>query len=234
RKYNGYSFPFEEIAKELYRIIKEGGVLVWVVGDSTINGTESLTSFKQAIYFTEQCGFNLHDTMIYHKETLPLSHNRYEQWFEYMFVFSKGKPKTFNGLRQKSNHFGITKNGPVNCASIGEAGSKMGGKKGKKIKIQEHKLRGNIWKYNVGAGQTTSDMIAFQHSAIFPDALAKEHIYTWSNESELIYDCFSGSGTMAKMAHLQKRNWIASEISKEYCELSEKRLAPYLAQTQLF
>jgi DNA modification methylase len=234
RDYKGYSFPFEDIAKELYRVTKEGGVVVWVVGDATKDGCESLTSFKQAIYFVEQCGFKLHDTMIYEKETLPLSHKRYEQHFEYMFVFVKGKLKTFNGLKEKSIHFGQSKVSAKNSASLNEKGSKQGGKLGKVMTINEYKLRGNIWKYETGLNGHSKDEIAFKHPAIFPEKLCADHIYTWSNEGEIVYDCFGGSGTTAKMAHLMKRNWILSEISSEYVQIAEKRIAPYLAQTSLF
>jgi DNA modification methylase len=98
RTYNGYNFDFEGIAKELHRVTKDGGVIVWVVGDATIKGSETGTSFKQALYFKE-IGFNLHDTMIYHKNNYPpLTHNRYEQCFEYMFVFSKRYLKSFNPI----------------------------------------------------------------------------------------------------------------------------------------
>lgn len=227
RDYKGYSFPFEDIAKELYRVTKQGGVVVWVVSDATINGSESLTSFKQAIFFVEQCGFNLHDTMIYHKDNFafPLS-NRYYQTTEYMFVFSKGTPKTVNLIQVKTTHFN-------NSASTKRQSDgtleKVKYETGKETRSKE-----NIWKYGVGNGKSTTDQIAFKHPAIFPEDLAKDHIYTWSNEGDLVYDCFGGSGTTAKMAHKLKRNWILSEISSEYVQIAEKRIAPYLAQTSLF
>lgn len=234
RQYNGYSFPFEDIAKELYRVTKDGGVVVWVVGDATKDGCESLTSFKQAIYFVEQCGFKLHDTMIYEKETLPLTHRRYEQHFEYMFILVKGKLKTFNGLMEKSIHFGQNKVSAKNSASLNEKGSKQGGKLGKVMTIKEYKLRGNIWEYQTGGKGHSKDGIAFKHPAIFPEKLAEDHILTWSNENDIVYDCFGGSGTTAKMAHKWKRKWILSEISSEYVNIAKKRLEPYLKQTNLF
>ena len=221
RTYNGYSFPFEEIAKELYRVTKQGGIVVWVVNDSTKNGCESLTSFKQAIYFVEQCGFNLHDTMIYAKQNpIPLTHNRYEQQFEYMFVLSKGKPKTFNGLKEKSKYGGemasrtrsFYKTNTENEPTI----------QNKRGIISNEKLRNNIWYYIVGSTQTGK----IKHPAIFPEQLANDHIISWSNEGDLVYDCFMGSGTVAKMAIINKRNWIGSEISKEYCDIIEQRINP--------
>lgn len=205
-----------------------------MVGDSTKDGCESLTSFKQAIYFVEQCGFKLHDTMIYEKETLPLSHKRYEQHFEYMFVFVRGKLKTFNGIKEKSIHFGQSKVSAKHSASLKEKGSKQGGKLGKVMTINEYKLKGNIWEYETGLNGHSKDEIAFKHPAIFPEKLAGDHIYSWSNEGDLIYDPFGGSGTTAKMAHKLKRNWILSEISSEYVQIAEKRIAPYLAQKTLF
>ena len=219
RTYNGFSFPFEQIAKELYRVTKQGGVVAWVVGDATKNGCESLTSFKQAIYFVEQCGFNLHDTMIYAKQNpIPLTHNRYEQQFEYMFVLSKGKPKTFNGLKEKSKYGGemasrtrsFYKTNTENEPTL----------QNKRDVISDEKLRNNIWYYIVGSTQTGK----IKHPAMFPEQLASDHILSWSNEGEIVYDCFSGSGTTCKMAKQQNRNYIGSEISSEYCEVTNERL----------
>jgi len=226
RTYNGYSFAFEDIAKELYRVTKEGGVLVWVVNDATINGSETGSSFKQALYFME-CGFNLHDTMIWEKHTIPQNGNRYESAFEYMFVFSKGKPKTFNPIKVKKIY---TDNRKTKKYQRDKYGIEQ---RGNVPQITE-KIDYNIWKIDVGGGIVTNDKIAHKHPAIFPDELAKKHIYTWCNEGDLVYDCFMGSGTTAKMAHLLKRNWIGSEMSKEYCDIAEKRLYQYLNQKTLF
>jgi len=230
RTYNGYSFPFEEIAQELYRVTKQGGVVVWVVGDATINGSETLTSFKQALYFKET-GFNVHDTMIYRKKNpMVQTHNRYEQCFEYMFVFSKGKPKTFNPIKEKSLYAGTVKNRGLEVKSgLGENGvSRL---RDEKTIVNEEKYRHNIFEYAVGIEKENE---TGTHPAIFPELLAAEMIISWSNEGDLVYDCFGGSGTTAKMAHKLKRNWILSEISNEYVQIAEKRIAPYLAQTSLF
>jgi DNA modification methylase len=226
RTYNGYSFPFEEIAKELYRVTKQGGVIVWVVGDSVINGSESGTSFRQALFFKE-IGFNLHDTMIYHKlNPMPVKSNRYLPCFEYMFVFSKGKPKTFNAIREKTLATGKEK----------YTGTQQENGKftdyGKERNLERYKY--NIWSVKVGSNQTTKDKIAFQHPAVFPEQLANDHIISWSNENDLVYDCFAGSGTTGKMAILNKRKCIMSEISLEYCQIAKKRIEPYLMQECLF
>jgi len=219
RDYNGYSFDFESIAKELYRITKVGGVVVWVVGDSTVNGSESGTSFKQALYFKE-CGFNLHDTMIYQKSNyMPLTHNRYEQEFEYMFILAKGKPNTFNPILKRNTYAGNH-----NSGTFRQTGGKLMPSH-KKGAIKEFGYVGNVWRFLVGAGKNTEDKIAHQHPATFPDKLPSDHIKSWSNENDLIYDPFMGSGTTAKMAKLLNRNYIGSEISEEYCEIIKKRLA---------
>jgi site-specific DNA-methyltransferase (adenine-specific) len=228
RDYNGYSFPFEEIAKELFRVTKDGGVVVWVVGDATINGSETGTSFRQALYFMK-CGFNLHDTMIYHKNTLPLTHNRYEQQFEYMFIFCKGKPKTFNAIKVKSKRAGETRAG----SSFRHEGNETG-KLHTMGNVLNEKYMGNVWFYETGFNKSTSDEIAFEHPAIFPEQLAADHIYSWSNEGDLVYDCFGGSGTTVKMAHKWKRKSIMSEISLEYCQIAKNRIEPYLMQECLF
>lgn len=221
RNYNGFSFNFEEIAKELYRVTKNGGVVVWVVGDKTKNGSESGTSFKQALFFKE-IGFNLHDTMIYQKKTPPLTHNRYEQEFEYMFVFSKGKPSRWNPImipkkymdKRTNKAFGRNK---TNEHDMGFSSSK------------EMRIKGNVWEFLVGGGKSTKDKIAFKHPAIFPEQLANDHIISWSNEGDVILDPFMGSGTTAKMAILNNRNYIGFEISKEYCEIAEERIKNCIA-----
>ena len=221
REYKGYEFPFEEIANELYRVTKKGGVVVWVVGDATINGSETGTSFRPALYFKE-IGFSI-ETMIYEKAQSCFGSNTYYlQSFEFMFVLVKGsKPKTINHIIDRKN----ARNG---FESMGIGGLKKDGTKADRhIKeMLEYGKRKNIWRYGVGGGSTG-------HPAVFPEILANDHIYSWSNEGDIVYDPFGGSGTTAKMAHLQKRKWIMSEISAEYCELATKRLEPYLTQTML-
>jgi site-specific DNA-methyltransferase (adenine-specific) len=228
REYNGYSFPFEDIAKELFRITKQGGVVVWVVGDATVNGSETGTSFKQALYFKE-IGFNLHDTMIYWKNAFAFPEsNRYSQNFEYMFVLSKSSPTKTNIFKLPTNESNRVKN-KNSCYrhSNGET-LKMKYETGKSERNKE-----NIWIYEVGYQKTTKDDV-WSHPAMFPEQMVRDHIVSWSNENDLVYDPFMGSGTTAKMAHLQKRNWIGSEISAEYVEIANKRLQPYLNQTTLF
>lgn len=218
RTYNGYSFDFEAVAKELFRVTKQGGVVVWVVGDATIKGSETGTSFRQALYFKE-IGFNLHDTMIYAKNNyIPLTHNRYEQQFEYMFVISKGKPKAFNPLKRKNAQVGRIKGGTFN-----QDGTSLSNRH-KDVGVKEESICPNIFFYNVGMMNSSKDRFAFEHRAIFPEQLANDHIISWSNEGDLVYDPFMGSGTTAKMAILNKRNWIGSEISEEYCKIIERRI----------
>jgi DNA modification methylase len=218
RTYNGYSFDFENIAKELYRVTKQGGVVVWVVGDQTVNGSESGTSFRQALYFKE-LGFNLHDTMIYAKENyVPLTHNRYEQQFEYMFILSKGKPKTFNPLMRK-NIFKGQKTG----GTFRHNGNDLEKKHTKGV-VKDKSILPNIFWYKVGKYKTSSDLNSFKHPATFPEQLANDHIISWSNENDIVMDIFMGSGTTGKMAILNNRNYIGFEISKEYCEIAEKRI----------
>ena len=227
RDYKGYSFDFKTIANELYRVTKEGGIVVWIVGDATINGSETGTSFKQALYFKE-IGFNLNDTMIYRKlNYLPVTSCRYEPQFEYMFILSKGKLKTFNPIMKPNTSAGA-KGGTHR--HNGEDLEKLHTNNGVINKLGR---KTNVW--DIACGSINSkDKISFEHPATFPEKLANDHIISWSNEGDLVYDCFMGSGTTAKMAHLQKRNWIGSEISKEYTELANKRIEKYINQTTLF
>lgn len=224
RNYKGYSFDFMAVAKELFRITKKGGVVVWVVGDATIEGSETGTSFRQVLYF-KYIGFKLHDTMIYEKNSFANpSSNRYHQVFEFMFILSKGKLKTFNPINDRKNRYaGQTSWGRNTIRQ--KDGSLI--ERPKKV-TAEYGMRYNIWRYNVGKGFSAKDNIAYQHSAIFPEKLAEDHIISWSNKGGLIYDPFMGSGTTAKMALLNGRNFIGSEIAKEYCEIAKKRIAKYL------
>ena len=232
RQYKGYSFDCESVAKELFRVTKQGGVIVWVVGDATINGSETGTSFRQALYFKE-IGFNLHDTMIYKTNKPPLSHNRYEQGFEFMFVFSKGSPKAFNPIMEKCKYFGESLNRKETTKGSRGQNSAFRSRPNNKT-VKEEKIKFNVWEYKSGGHHTTSDEIAFEHPAIYPEKLVADHIHSWSNKGDLVYDPFSGSGTTAKMAHIYARDWIGSEISREYVELANKRLDGYLRQTKLF
>jgi DNA modification methylase len=218
RTYNGYSFDFENIAKELFRITKKGGVVVWVVGDQTKKGSESGTSFKQALYFKE-IGFNLHDTMIYAKENyVPLTHNRYEQQFEYMFIFSKEKPKTFNPI-MRDNIWKGNKTG----GTFRHNGNDLEAKHTKGV-VKDKSIKPNIWWYKVGKYKTSTDLISFKHPATFPEQLAHDHIISWSNENDTVLDCFMGSGTTGKMAKLLNRNFIGIEISEEYYNIAKERI----------
>ena len=215
RTYNGFSWDFEAVAKELYRVTKQGGVVVWVVGDQTVNGSESGTSFKQALYLKE-IGFNLHDTMIYEKNSssfpATITGGRYTQIFEYMFVFCKGKPNKTNLIIDKKNAWagykdfsGVLKNEVPDCSP-----------------------RNNIWKYTTSFNEETG------HPAVFPEQLAQDHILSWSNEGDTVLDPFMGSGTTAKIAILNRRNFIGFEISQEYVDLANKRIKPYQNQTTIY
>ena len=221
RDYKGYSFDFELIAKELYRITKDGGIVVWIVADATINGSETGTSFKQALFFKE-IGFNIHDTMIYAKQNpVPYNHNRYNPQFEYMFIFSKGKPKTFNALREPKKTNGKCGNFRYPDGSLKPAHT---------LNKDNTKLKNNIWFYIVG---TASGNKEFKHPASFPEKLAKDHILSWSNKGDLVLDPMCGSGTTCKLALLNNRNFIGIEISKEYCEIAKKRVKEHSQQSTL-
>jgi site-specific DNA-methyltransferase (adenine-specific) len=215
RNYNGYSFDFNSIAKELYRVTKIGGVVVWVVGDK-INGGRSLTSFKQALFFQE-IGFSVHDVMIYAKKNTPfMRSNAYTNAYEYMFVLSKGKPKTFNPIKEETVRQGFE----MVVASKG-----ADAKNNKVLKeLKKEKVKTNIWYYAVGLGGTTKDKEAFKHPAVFPEKLAQDHILSWSNEGDIVLDPMCGSGTTCKIAKINKRHFIGIDISEEYINIAQKRM----------
>jgi site-specific DNA-methyltransferase (adenine-specific) len=217
RDYEQYDFNFKDLAKELYRITKDGGVVVWVVNDATIDGSETGTSFKQALYFKE-IGFNLHDTMIWNKGSFSAVGSltsRYAPVFEYMFIFSKGKPKTFNPIKDRKNKSYGRKITGTNVTSNRE--SRKVSNFGEKIK--EYGQRFNVWKQPPEMNRNIN------HPAPFPEDLIKDHIKSWSNEGDVVLDPFMGSGTTAKMAKKLSRKYIGFEISSKYCEIIKERLA---------
>jgi DNA modification methylase len=228
-EFNGYSFPFEQIALELYRVTKKGGVVVWVVGDATNKGSETGTSFRQALFFKE-CGFDLYDTMIYQKTGTPFPQKtRYNQTFEYMFVFSKGKPNTFNPIMKKNITAGAVRNSRKFRNADGDMIPGFNGKP-----VNEYGIENNIWLIKNGMNKSTKDLVAFEHPAIFPEELAAKHIITWTKETDLVYDPFMGSGTTAKMSILLGRNWIGSELDTTYSEICRRRLEGAIKQISMF
>ena len=209
---------WKPIISELCRVIKEGGVVVWVVGDATIDGDETGSSFRQALYFKE-CGLKLYDTMIYQKSGCASpSKKRYFPSFEYMFVFSKGTPTTFNPIQDRENkwreRWGKTRKRRLKDGSFSEEYESK--------KAPQFGMRYNIWKYRQGFQKNSEDK--HEHPAVFPENLAHDHIVSWSNEGDLVYDPFLGSGTTAKMSKLTKRKYLGSEINKDYFKFSQKRI----------
>ncbi len=221
RSYDGTvgAFDFENTANHLYRVIKPGGVVVWIVGDQVREGDESGTSFTQALRFKE-IGFKLFDTMIYEKDTRcgHGSGQSYYQTFEYMFILTKGKIKTSNLIKDVKNKYtaGRTKRGAREVDGTF--------KKPKYIEFGEYRKRNNIWYYPTGLYHSTREKVAFEHPAIMPDKLAADHIKSWSNEGDVVYDPFAGSGTTLKQALVLKRKYIGSEISPVYCKIIKSRL----------
>jgi len=216
RTYNGYTFDFEGIAKELYRVTKQGGVVVWVVGDATIKGSETGTSFKQALYFKE-IGFNLHDTMIWEKQTFTATgalKTRYAQVFEYMFIFTKGKIKTFNPIKDRPTKGVRKKDGTVRqIDGTTKKQSSIG-----KIYADKEAQRFNVWRINTEVSNNNRF-----HPAQFSEKLAEDHILSWSNPDDVVMDCLAGSGTTGIMAHKNGRKFILIETSETYCDIIKER-----------
>jgi DNA modification methylase len=229
RKYKGFFFPFKKIANQLYRVTKQGGVVVWIVNDATIKGSETGTSFNQALYFKE-IGFNLHDTMIFKKiNPIPQIYcKRYNGIFEFMFVFSKGKIKTHNPIMVDCLHAGLKLKG-----STYKNYSKGKQKRGKLANpVKKKKIKGNIWEYVVG--KKAEDQEAKGHPAPFPCALAKDHIRSWSNKGDIVLDPMCGSGTTGVCAFQLDRKYIIIDESSEYCEIGKKRITKLENYPNLF
>lgn len=213
---------FKDIAKQITRVLKHGGVCVWVVNDETIKGSETGTSFRQALYFKDECGLNIHDTMIWEKTCNGClgSSNCYLQNFEYMFVFSKDTIKSFNPISDRKN--------VVKAGKVGVVNSQLKDGKGlnRIIERKEYGRRTNIWQINQ---QQNSD-----HPAPFPIHLAESHVISWTQEGDLILDPFMGSGTTAIAAIREKRHFIGFEINKDYYEKACKRIENERRQLTLF
>jgi len=208
RKYNGFAFDFHSVARELFRVTKQGGVVVWICQDQCIKGGESCVSFEQILYFREM-GFRLYDTMIWRKPSPQApTEGRYYDVFEYMFILSKGKPSTLNLLKDRKNiSAGLVSNKETRSC---REDRKL--KEGKRT-VAEYSRRFNVWDISRGSNKT-------KHPAVFPDQIARDHILSWSNVGDLIYDPFSGRGTTAKMAKECGCQYLGSELSCEYCQIS--------------
>lgn len=219
RTYGGHSWDFEGVAQQLWRVIKPGGVVVWVVADATIDGSETGTSFRQALRFKE-IGFNLHDTMIWDKGAFTgvgSTTVRYGPSTEFMFVLTKGRIKTFNPIKDRKNiHVGCD----ARASSVREVDGSMRPQRSLGTQIQEYGIRFNVWKINPEMSNTNRF-----HPGQFPESLARDHIASWSNEGDTVLDPFSGSGTTIKMAREMGRPGIGIEVNPEYCDIALSRMA---------
>ena len=225
RNYNGFEFDAERVGKALLRVTKQGGVVVWVVGDH-IDGGRSMTSFRQGVMF-QDIGFIVHDVMIYQKKNTPfMRSNAYTNAWEFMFVLCKGKsPKTFNPLKTPTARSGaefMTHNKLPDGVNNRKRGL-----------LKKEKTRTNIWAYAVGLGGTTRDKIAFQHPAVFPEKLAAEHILSWTNPGDLVLDPMCGSGTTCKMAKTHGRDYIGIDLSQDYIDIARRRIDAVEQSTML-
>lgn len=217
RTYNGSLTDWTEakwkaIIAELFRVTTQGGVVIWVVGDATINGSETGTSFRQALHAME-CGFRLHDTMMWCKPNpVPTQHTRYQAAHEYMFVWSKASPKAANILREPSKTAGV-KRTKHRARGAGHDDNAEGF-----YVVASTKIRNNWWV------EPTAIANGFKHSAPFPEALARDHILSWSNEGDTVFDPFTGSGTTGKMALAHRRKFIGIERDPEYFKIAQTRI----------
>lgn len=222
RKYNGFAWNFEYIAQQSYRVLKQGGVLIWVVDDSMVNGSKSLTSFKQAIHFTDVAGFRFHQHIVWEQNSVPQKRGKaYYDDFENVFVLSKGEPSVFNPVMRRNTFAGEIK-------KKGHSG-KNGYEYANGIRtVNDESMLTNVWRITVGFNQNTTDSLANEHPAIFPETLAERAILTWSDPGQIVLDYFGGSGTTAKMARKNGRDFLTNDISLEYCDLIQRRLnSPY-------
>ena len=220
KDFDANKFDWKAIIKQLYRVTAVGGVVVWVVADATIKGSETGTSFRQALWAME-CGFNLHDTMIYQTAKPPMNVKRYEPAFEYMFVWSKGQPCVFNPIMVASRYAGKSRSSMTYRNKNGNLDATHDAKDGR---IRPQKIKTNIWDIKSGYGKSTLYNDAYQHPAIFPEQLAHDHIISWSNEGDTVLDPFLGSGTTGVAALRLNRKFIGIELDADYFALAETRI----------
>jgi len=233
RMYGGHGWDFYGVAWHLKRVLKPGGVIVWVVNDATEDGSETGSSMRQALHF-QALEMRLHDTMIYEKDTCPFPETtRYYPNAEFMYVFSKGRPKSVNLIADRKNSCvgqlvatGTQRESDGSLQPVSASRVEPG------RKVKKHSIRGNVWKYRVGLGKVAAERYAHKHPAMFPEKLAADHIASWSNEGDTVLDPFNGSGTTTKMARMLGRKGIGIEINEEYCEIATKRLQQRLLDFQ--
>ena len=215
RDYNGYQFDPKSMLSAILNVTKPGGVCVWVVGEK-INGGRSLTSFEHA-FIGRDVGWTVHDVMIYQKKNTPfMRSNGYTNCYELMIVFSNGKPRTFNPIMEPTKRNGWE-------TAVHNKGPDAVNRK-RPVKLKKQKVRTNIWQYAVGLGGTTTDKVAFEHPAVFPERLAEDHILSWSEPGDMVLDPMCGSGTTCKMAAIHKRNWIGIDVSEDYIDIARQRI----------
>ncbi len=226
RTYGGFTWDFEATAKELYRVMCDGGIVCWNVNDSVLDGSETLTSCKQKIFFREQCGFRIHDTMIYEKMNFAFpSHVRYHQMFEYVFILSKGVPRCFNPISDKKNaYFG---GGPFGRNTQRQANGEM--VEMYKNTITEFGMRGNVWRGRTAGQENPCNSSGFEHPAMMPEWLAHDLVLSWSNVGDIVLDPFAGSGTTGKVALELGRKSILIDLKYQDLQRQRCSVTPGLA-----
>lgn len=214
RTYGGFTWDFEKTAKQLYRILCDGGIVCWNVGDSVVDGSETLTSAKQKIFFREECGFRIHDTMIYERANFGQPERvRYHQLFEYIYILSKGAPRCFNPLKDKPNKYAGT--GTFGRNTLREEDGTMGERK--RNIIEPFGMRGNVWRGNTRGQEDLCD--GSVHPAPMPKWLAHDLILSWSNVGDTVIDPLAGSGTTGKEALELGRKAILIELNPAYIDI---------------
>ena len=221
RDYGGHGFDWRRVVSAIVPALKPGGVIVWVVADQTIDGSESGESFRQALYFMDY-GLRLHDTMIYERTgmTNPTP-NRYHNMYSFMFIFSEGAPRTFNAI---IDHPATSPGRTRSHAGFRTRSGLLPSRPGHYTQAAMTK-RSNIWRIYAGSNHSAPDFLAaHQHPAIFPLALARDHISTWTNPGDLVIDPMCGSGTTLRAAKDLDRRAIGIDIHEPYCALAGQRM----------
>ena len=220
RDYNGYKLDLHGLGVELLRVLKDGGICVMVIQDSTRDFAKSLTSFRTIVDWCDNIGFRLFECNIYNRQGTEGAwwKKRFRVDHEYMPIFLKGKrPQYFDkeNIKIPSKHGGKIMTGANIRTKNGQTGSR-------KVKINPTKCPGTVMTFGNTCGGESK--LKSKHPAVFPNMLAYDMIECFCPEDGTVLDPFNGSGTTTLAAKCLGRNYIGIDVSEEYNKIARERL----------
>ena len=236
---------FIPIAKEIYRILKPTGSFILNIGDNTIDGETHLYTFEIPIVLKREIGFKFIDPLIWHKKTTPPGKfkNRFKDGWEFCFHFSKTLDIKFNpyAVAEKTTQVSIDRALRHKDTHIMKSTTGSGfNNPNKNLKERRNRQTGS----GFGTDDNYMDSLEMalpmnviycspetrnmNHSAPFPIEIPVFFIKAFTDENDIIYDPFLGSGTTAEAALRLNRKFIGSEIKTEYVSTANNRIKEHL------